>query len=75
MHRRNLKEFKAWLDVQANAVLPKSGRDLLFLGRSRNVNKVNPLTCLTQVLSDVRNQSVTLLTPDEFMDSNIAHVG
>jgi hypothetical protein len=36
---------------------------------------VNPLTYLTYVLSNIRNNSVALLTPDEFLDSNIAHVG
>jgi hypothetical protein len=39
------------------------------------LNKVNPLTHLTYVLSNVRNKRVTLLRPDEFMGSNIAHVG
>jgi hypothetical protein len=39
------------------------------------VNKVNPRTCLTYVLSHVRDKRVTLLTPDEFTISNIAHIG
>ena len=39
------------------------------------VNKVNPLSCLTYPLSHGRNQSVTLLTADEFTASNIAYVG
>jgi hypothetical protein len=127
-----LAAFKQWLDVQANAVLPKSAlgvavnytlrnwealcryteagylepdnnyaeqclrpvavgrKSFLFVGSERagraaaiyyslvescKVNKVNPLTYLTYVLSNIRNKSVALLTPDEFLDSNIAHVG
>jgi len=39
------------------------------------LNKVNPLTYLNYVLSNVRNKRVALLTSDEFTVSNIAHVG
>ena len=127
-----LQEFKVWLDIQANAVLPKSAlgnavqytlknwealcryteagylepdnnyaeqclrpvavgrKAFLFVGSERagraaaiyyslvesfKANKVNPLTYLTYVLSNVRNKQVTLLTPDEFTGSNIAHAG
>jgi hypothetical protein len=35
------------------------------LVESCKANKVNPLTYLTYVLSNVRNKQVTLLTPDE----------
>jgi 2,4-dienoyl-CoA reductase-like NADH-dependent reductase (Old Yellow Enzyme family) len=45
------------------------------LVESCKANKVNPLTYLTYVLSNARNRSVTLPTPDEFTASNIAHVG
>jgi len=38
------------------------------------VNKINPLTYLTYVLSHVRDKRVTLLTPDEMTISNIAHI-
>jgi len=34
--------------------------------QSCKVNQVNPLTYLTYVLKNVRNRSVTLLTPDDF---------
>jgi hypothetical protein len=34
-----------------------------------------PLTYLTCALSQVRDKSVTIQTPDEFTDSKIAHVG
>jgi hypothetical protein len=118
-----LQEFKVWLDIQANAVLPKSAlgnavqytlknwealcryteagylepdnnyaeqclrpvavgrKAFLFVGSERagraaaiyyslvescKANKVNPLTYLTYVLSNVRNKQVTLLTPDEY---------
>ncbi len=45
------------------------------LVESCKANKVNPLTYLTFVLTNARNPSVTLPTPDEFTASNIAHVG
>lgn len=127
-----LTAFKAWLDIQVHAVLPKSAlgtavlytlknwdalcrytdagylepdnnyaeqclrpvalgrKNFLFVGSERaghaaaiyyslvescKVNKVNPLTYLTYVLSHVRDKSVTIQTPDEFTASNIAHVG
>jgi hypothetical protein len=39
------------------------------------VDKTNPLTYLTYVLSHVRDKQVTLLTPDEFTVCNITHIG
>jgi hypothetical protein len=45
------------------------------LVESCRVNKVNPLTYLTYVLSHVRDEQVKLLTPDEFTVSNITHIG
>jgi transposase len=42
---------------------------------SCKANKVNLLTYLTYVLSNARNRSQTMSTPDEFTASNIAHVG
>jgi len=42
---------------------------------SCKVNKVNPLTYLTYVLSHVRDKRVTLWTPDEFTISSIATSG
>jgi hypothetical protein len=42
---------------------------------SCKANQVNPLTYLTYVLTNARNKSITLPTPDEFTVSNIAHVG
>ncbi len=123
-----LADFKAWLDVQAQAVLPKSGlgeaigyalrhwealcryieaghleasnnfaercmrpvalgrKAFLFVGSERagqaaamyysivescRLNKVNPLTYLTYVLTHVRDRTVTLLTPDEFTASDM----
>lgn len=44
------------------------------LVESCKANKVNPLTYLTHILGNARNKSITLPTPDEFADSNIAHV-
>jgi len=45
------------------------------LVESCKANQVNPLTYLTYILSNARNKSITLPTPDEFTASNIAHVG
>ena len=42
---------------------------------SYKVNKVNPLTCLTYILENLRDKSHTLQTPDEFSDSNITQFG
>jgi transposase len=127
-----LKQFKAWLDQQANAVLPKSGlgqavsyalknwdalcrytekgyleadnnfaeqhmrnvaigrKSFLFVGSDRGgkaaaiyyslmesckVNKVNPLTYMTYLLSNVRNKKHTLLLPHEFALSDRCAVG
>jgi hypothetical protein len=39
------------------------------------VNKVKPLTCLTCVLSHVRDKQVTPLTPDEITVSNVTRIG
>jgi hypothetical protein len=39
------------------------------------VNKVNPLTYMTYVLSHVRDKRVTLLTPDEFCASDLTQIG
>jgi hypothetical protein len=36
---------------------------------------VNPLTCLTYVLSHVRDKRVTLLTPDELNAGDITQIG
>jgi transposase len=118
-----LNEFKAWLDMQVNAVLPKSAmgtalhyalknwqalyryteqgylepdnnfaeqclrpvavgrKAFLFVGSERagkaaaiyyslmescKLNKVNPLTYMTYVLSNVHNKQITLKLPHEF---------
>ena len=76
--------------VRAKPPVALGRKNFLFVGSERagraaaiyysivescKVNKINPLTYLTYVLSNVRNKQVTLLTPDEFSDSNIAHVG
>ena len=45
------------------------------LVESCKLNKVNPLTYLTYVLSNVRNKHITLLTPDEFTASNMTQIG
>jgi len=120
-----LSAFKAWLDAQANAVLPKSAlgeavgyalrhwegfvrytqaghleasnnyaercmrsvavgrKSFLFVGSERaghaaalyyslvescKLNKINPLTYLTYLLTHARNPGLTLPTPDEFME-------
>ncbi len=127
-----LNQFKTWLDLQANAVLPKSAlgnavqyalknwdalcryteqgfleadnnfaeqcmrpvalgrKNYLFVGSERGgkaaaiyysliesckVNKVNPLTYMTYLLSNVRNKNITLLLPDEFDQNNITQIG
>jgi transposase len=96
-----LSAFKAWLDIQVNAVFPESalgncryteqgylepdnnyaeraGRAAAIyysLVESCKANKVNPLTYLTYVLSHVRDRRVTLLTPDEFLGSNLTQIG
>lgn len=127
-----LNQFKAWLDIQANAVLPKSAlgnavqyslknwdalcryteqgfleadnnfaercmrpialgrKNFLFVGSERGgraaaiyyslmesckANKINPLTYMTYLLSNVRNKNVTLLLPDEFDQNNITQIG
>jgi hypothetical protein len=64
-------------------------RSFLFVGSERaghaaalyysligscKVNRINPLTFLTYVLSQVRDKTFTIQTPDEFTASNIAHV-
>jgi hypothetical protein len=45
------------------------------LVESCKANKVNPMAYLTSILSNARNKSIDLPTPDEFTGSNIAHVG
>jgi hypothetical protein len=42
---------------------------------SCKANKVNPLSYLTYVLDNAHNRYITLPRPEEFADSNIAHVG
>ena len=59
-------------------ILERAGRAAAIyysLVESCKVNKVNPLTYLTYVLSNVGNKKVTLVTPDEFTASNITHIG
>jgi transposase len=130
--RTILAQFKAWLDVEVNGVLPKSAlgnaigytlknwdalcrytehgfleadnnfaercmrpvalgrKNYLFVGSERagkaaalyysliescKLNKVNPLTYMTYVLSNVRNKAITLLMPHEFHQINIVQVG
>jgi transposase len=127
-----LQEFKAWLDVQANLVLPKSAlgnavmytlknwdalcrytehgfleadnnyaercmkpvaigrKNYMFVGNERGgraaaifyslmesckANKVNPLTYMTYILSNVRNKDIELLLPDEFDASSLTQIG
>lgn len=127
-----LNAFKAWLDIQVNAILPKSAlgnailytlrnwdalcryteagflepdnnyaerclrpvavgrKAFLFVGSERGgraaaiyyglvesckLNKVNPLTYMIYVLKNVRNKHITLVTPDEFTESNMTQVG
>jgi hypothetical protein len=126
-----LADFKVWLDVQAQAVLPKSGlgeavgyalrhwealcryteaghleasnnfaercmrpvalgrKAFLFVGSERagqaaamyysiiescRLNRVNPLTYLTHVLTHIRDRTVSLPTPDEFTASDMKHL-
>ena len=45
------------------------------LVESCKANKVNPLTYLTYVLSNARNRSVTLPTPDDFAALSTAPAG
>jgi transposase len=45
------------------------------LVESCKANKVNPLTYLTYVLSNARDKSITLPTPDEFAATNINQIG
>jgi IS66 C-terminal element len=42
---------------------------------SCKLNKVNPLTYMTYLLSNVRNKNITLLMPHEFTQTNIPHIG
>ncbi len=42
---------------------------------SCKLNKVNPLTYMTYVLSNVRNKNITLLLPDEFDQNSLAQIG
>jgi hypothetical protein len=44
------------------------------LVESCKANNVSPLTYLTYILGNARNKSIALPTPDEFADSNSAHV-
>jgi transposase len=126
-----LKTFKSWLDIQVNAILPKSAlgtavlytlknwdalcrytdagylepdnnyaeqclrpvalgrKNFLFVGSERagnaaaiyysliescKVNQVNPLTYLSYVLSNIRDTTVKIQTPDEFTVSNLTQV-
>jgi transposase len=130
--RKVLEQFKAWLDIEVHAVLPKSilgnaicytlknwdalcryteqgfleadnnfaercmrpvalGRkNYLFVGSERGgkaaalyysliesckLNKVNSLTYMTYLLSNVRNKSTTLPMPHEFNQTNTAQIG
>jgi hypothetical protein len=45
------------------------------LTESCKANKVNPLTYLTYILSNARNKSITLPTPDEFAALRTAPAG
>jgi len=66
------------------------GKNFLFVGSERagkaaaiycsliescKLNKVNPLTYMTYVLSSVRNKNITLLLPDEFDQNNRVQIG
>ncbi len=130
--RKVLAQFKSWLDVEVNGVLPKSAmgiavcyalknwdalcryteqgfleadnnfaercmrlmalgrKNYLFVGSERGgkaaalyysliesckLNKVNSLTYMTYLLSNVRNKDITLPMPHEFNQINIALVG
>lgn len=125
-----LEQFKAWLDVEVNGVLPKSAlgnaigytlknwdalcrytehgfleadnnfaercmrpvalgrKNYLFVGSERGgkaaalyysliesckLNKVNPLTYMTYLLSNVRNKAITLPMPHEFNLKTAVH--
>ncbi len=127
-----LHQFKAWLDTQINAGLPKSAlgkamlytlknwdalcryteqgfleadnnfaercmrpvalgrKNYLFVGSERGgkaaaiyysliesckANKINPLTYMTYLLSNVRNKNITLQLPDEFDQNDITQIG
>ncbi len=129
--RNVLAQFKAWLDVEVNGILPQSAlgnaicytlknwdalcryteqgflevdnnfaercmrpvalgrKNYLFVGSERGgkaaaiyysliesckLNKVNPLTYMTYVLSNVRNKIITLLMPHEFNQTEINQV-
>ncbi len=82
-----LKAFKAWLDIQAHAVLPKSAlvRAVFYalknwdaLCRYTDQGYLEPDNNFVEqslLLSHVRDKRVTLLTPDEFNASNITQIG
>jgi hypothetical protein len=55
--------------------IPDCGRVDYSVVESCKANKVNPLTYLTYVLSHVRDRRVTLLTPDEFLGSDLTQIG
>ena len=42
---------------------------------SCKLNKVNPLTYMTYLLTNVRNKNITLLMPHEFNEVNITQIG
>lgn len=128
--RKVLAQFKSWLDVEVNGVLPKSAlgnaigytlknwdalcryteqgfleadnnfaercmrpvalgrKNYLFVGSERGgkaaalyysliesckLNKVNPITYMTYLLSNVRNKAITLPMPHEFNLKTAAH--
>jgi transposase len=130
--RKILSQFKTWLDVQINAVLPKSAmgiainytlknwdvlcryteqgfleadnnfaercmrpialgrKNYLFVGSERGgqaaaiyysliescqLNRVNPFSYVTYLLSNVRNKNITLFMPHEFNKVNITQIG
>jgi hypothetical protein len=130
--RKVLAQFKSWLDVEVNGVLPKSAlgnaigytlknwdalcrypeqgfleadnnfaercmrpvalgrKNYLFVGSERGgkaaalyysliesckLNKVNSLTYMTYLLSNVRNKAITLPMPHEFNQINITQIG
>ncbi len=129
--RKVLAQFKSWLDVEVNGVLPKSAmgiavcytlknwdalcryteqgfleadnnfaercmrpvalgrKNYLFVGSERGgkaaalyysliesckLNKVNSLTYMTYLLSNVRNKDITLPMPHEFNQINITQI-
>ena len=128
--RKVLAQFKSWLDVEVNGVLPKSAlgnaigytlknwealcryteqgfleadnnfaercmrpvalgrKNYLFVGSERGgkaaalyysliesckLNKVNPITYMTYLLSNVHNKAITLPLPHEFNLKTAAH--